>query len=133
MKKIVFLSILAVMMAVTSACSTSNSSSELTKTMPEPIAVTLKVQSKASVNQEIPLKSIVKQGKDMVKDADEVMYETWKENQKDKDSMLDAKNEKDGTYTATVKFDQPGVYYVQVHVTARSMHDMPKTKIVIRK
>jgi peptidoglycan hydrolase CwlO-like protein len=133
MKKIVFLAIMALMTVYMSACSTTDSHSEMTKTMPDPIEVTLKVPSKASVNQEVPLKAIVKQGNKVVKDADEVKYETWKDNTKDKDSMLDAKNENNGAYTAHVKFDQPGVYDVQVHVTAREMHDMPKTKIVISK
>jgi hypothetical protein len=133
MKKIVILAIMALITVYMSACSTTDSNSEMTKTMPDPIEVTLKVPGKASVNQEVPLKAVVKQGNKMVKDADEVKYETWRDNTKDKGSMLVAKNENNGVYTAQVKFDQPGVYYVQVHVTARAMHDMPKTKIVISK
>src|SRR5699024_9704099 len=82
-------------------------------------------------------------------DADEVVYEVWKDdedqddNEKDQESeddqdagdeddmfsddseMIEATNHKDGTYTAETSFDEDGVYTDQVHVTARDLHTMP--------
>ncbi|MFK4998327.1 hypothetical protein ACI2OX_16460 [Bacillus sp. N9] len=45
--------------------------------------------------------------------------------------MLTAKNKEDGTYEVEKAFDHDAIYHVQVHVTARGMHVMPKNTITV--
>ncbi|PLS18224.1 hypothetical protein CVD28_08020 [Bacillus sp. M6-12] len=46
--------------------------------------------------------------------------------------MLKTDHKKEGIYTAKNTFTTGGIYYVQSHVTARSLHSMPKKKIHCR-
>ncbi|OUM92291.1 MAG: hypothetical protein C6P37_08490 [Caldibacillus debilis] len=97
----------------------------------EMIDVALEVPEKSDPGEKVELRAVVTQGKEKVKDADEVKFEIWKEGAKDDSSMLDAKNNGDGSYTAETTFAADGVYTVQVHVTARGMHTMPKKNITV--
>jgi hypothetical protein len=115
---------------ILSACG-SNQSNSYENKAPVAIDVTLNVPSKAKVNEKVILMAEVKQGNEKVKDADEVKYQIWENDDINDSKMLNAKNEKNGTYSSKAVFDHDGVYHVQVHVTARGMHTMPKTKIIV--
>ncbi|WP_233569737.1 FixH family protein [Falsibacillus albus] len=115
-----------------SACGTKkDENSNKNGGAPEMLNVDLKVPEQADKGTTVKFDANVTQGGEAVKDADEVKYQVWMDGMKDDSKMLDAKNEKDGHYTAENTFNEDGVYYVQVHVTARDMHNMPKTKITI--
>lgn len=47
---------------------------------------------------------------------------------KEESSLIEAKNNNDGTYDAETTFEHDGVFTVQVHVTARGLHTMPKKR-----
>lgn len=96
----------------------------------EIVEVTLKVPENEKVDQSVLLKAHVTQGEEVVDDADEVVFEIWKDGEEDS-VMIDSTNKNNGTYEAEEIFDETGLYEVQVHVTARRMHIMPKTKIEI--
>jgi len=81
-------------------------------------------------NEQITIKAKVTQGGQAVKDADEVMFQVG-ENGQQNSEMLDATNQKDGTYTVNYTFKQDGNYYVVAHVSARDMHTMPKELITV--
>ena len=99
--------------------------------VPQPIEVQLEGPAKADAGKETKWTTTVTQGEEAVTDADEVMYEVWEKGKKNDSAMIDANNMEDGTYTMEETFDEDGIYYVQVHVTARDMHVMPKEEIVI--
>lgn len=95
------------------------------------LKVDLDTPEKADVDEKVHLKATVTFDGDEVKDADEVEYEIWEKGVKGDSQMHEAKNNKDGTYTLETSFDKDGDYDVQVHVTAREQHNMPKTTIVV--
>jgi len=81
-------------------------------------------------NEQITIKAKVTQGGLAVKDADEVKFQVG-ENGQQNSEMLDATNQKDGTYSVNYTFKQDGNYYVVAHVQARDMHTMPKEFITV--
>lgn len=95
------------------------------------VKVQLIVPKTADAGTNIPLKAVVTQGKEKVDDADEVKFEIWKKNSDKNSSMLEAKHDQHGIYTAKTVIKEPGTYTVQVHVTARKMHVMPKTDLSV--
>jgi hypothetical protein len=84
-------------------------------------------------NKTATYKAIVTQGDEPVADADEVMFEIWKDGAKAASEMIEAEYEEEGTYLIETTFSQEGTYYVQSHVTARSMHTMPKQQVTVTK
>ncbi|MBW8348278.1 FixH family protein [Bacillus sp. IITD106] len=132
MKKInpiIFISMLVLMLA---ACNSSNNNST-EDDIPKMLEVVLEVPDNADVGEDVPLKATVTQGDEKVSDADEVVFEVWEDGKKDDSEMIDAVNNKDGTYEAKKAFDRDGVFTVQVHVTARGLHTMPKESVTVGK
>lgn len=66
-----------------------------------------------------------------MEDADEVTFEIWKANEKEKAFLIDAPHDKNGIYKAGTSFITDGVYFIQTHVTARDMHVMPKQQFTV--
>ena len=99
--------------------------------IPELVEVDLQVPEKAEVGEKVLIKAHVTQGNEEVDDADEVVFEIWKNGSKDESQMLDFTKQEKGNYQLETNFDSSGVYYIQVHVTARRMHVMPKQQIII--
>ncbi|RDI45803.1 FixH family protein [Falsibacillus pallidus] len=131
MKKMIGILILAVSMIILGACGQNEKDEQNGGSVPQEVKVDIKVPEKVDKGQKVKLDAYVTQGKEAVKDADEVKYEVWMDGMKDDSQLIDAKNEKNGHYTAQYKFDMEGVYSVQVHVTARQMHTMPKTQVTV--
>lgn len=133
MKKLFFSAILISTLAILIVgCGNIDNKDSQEKTKMEPLEVELNVQETAKVNEVIQLSSLVTQGKEKISDASDVKYEVWEDGIKETTSkMLNAKNKKNGTYTAKIAFDHDGVFIVQVHVTARDMHLMPKETVVV--
>lgn len=114
-----------------SACGNSENGASQDDEMPEMLEVDLQVPEHADVDEKVILTAEVTQGEDKVKDADEVEFEIWEEGSKEDSEMIEAENHDDGTYTAEKAFGQDGAFTVQVHVTARGLHNMPKKVIAI--
>ncbi|MBE1554258.1 FixH family protein [Sporosarcina limicola] len=96
-----------------------------------PLAVTLSVTEKVAIAEKVKMEAIVSLGEEKVEDADEVVFEVWEEGKKDDSVMIESINEKAGLYTAETTFDHDGLFHIQVHVTARSMHTMPKKEVTV--
>ena len=97
----------------------------------EPIEASMDLPEKAGLNEKVTISTKVTQGGEPIDDADEVKYEIWKDGSKENSEMLEAVFEEDGVYTVKKTFNEEAVYYVQVHVTARNLHTMPKSAISI--
>lgn len=130
MKKII---IFLMMVFVLAACGQADSNNGQGEEKQEvyPLKVDLQVPEKANVHEKVALTAEVTYGGKAVKDADEVMFEIWKDGTKDESKMIEAKHSKDGQYTIEYTFDQDGVFFVQSHVTAKDQHNMPKKQIVV--
>ena len=96
-----------------------------------PLEVELSVTEQADIGETVKMEALVTYGDEKVDDADKVVYEVWEEGKKDDSVMIDSVNEKDGTYTAETTFDHDGLYHIQVHVDAKSLHTMPLKQVTI--
>ncbi|MCA1061969.1 FixH family protein [Rossellomorea sp. AcN35-11] len=97
----------------------------------EAIEAKLDVPEKGEKGQSVSFSTKVTQGDENVEDAGEVKYEIWKAGHKEESEMIEAKHDKNGVYKGEKTFEEDGMYTVQVHVTARDMHTMPKADIMI--
>ncbi len=128
-RKILMLFFTCITVFALSACGSHSNTYE--KKAPVELKVALKVPNNASVNEKIALQALVTQGKEKVKDADDVKYQVWEGDNTNDSKFIKAKNDKNGNYSASFVFDHAGTYQVQVHVEARDQHVMPKTKITV--
>lgn len=124
--------LLAFVIGLLGACGNAqNEGSGTNDETPEILEVKLEGPDAADVNEKVVFTALVTQGDEKVKDADEVEFEIWEEGKKDEGEMIEAKNNEDGTYEMERAFDRNGQFTVQVHVTARGMHNMPKKSIAV--
>ncbi len=121
--------IVGLLFIILTAC---GSKAEQPKTaVPQPIEAKLLIPEQTKVNEAVTISTQISQNGKPVDDADEVKYEIWKNEEKEKSEMIDAKKTEKGIYAINKAFSEDGVYYVQVHVTARGMHTMPKSTITV--
>lgn len=85
----------------------------------------------AEPGEELTISVTVTQGQKKVEDADEVVYEVWQSGHRSEGEMLQAEHVGDGVYESEATFDEEGLYIVQAHTTARSLHVMPKQEIIV--
>lgn len=85
---------------------------------------------KAEVNEEITFEAKVTYGSEEVKDADEVKFEIWRSHDENHEKIMAVHNE-NGIYRLKKSFTEEGTYYIISHVTARSMHNMPKKEFIV--
>ncbi|MEK6454247.1 FixH family protein [Caldifermentibacillus hisashii] len=131
-EKLHYLTIILILFSfLLTACNDSTKKTTNEEEIPELVEVDLQVPEKAEVGEKILIKAHVTQGNEEVDDADEVVFEIWKNGSKDESQMLDFTKQEKGNYQLETTFDSSGVYYIQVHVTARRMHVMPKQQIII--
>ncbi|WP_199426453.1 FixH family protein [Thermaerobacillus caldiproteolyticus] len=97
---------------------------------PAVLNVKIKTDDHIELNKETEIACLVTYGNEKVTDADEVKFEIWKQGN-NQHEMLKAKHEGNGKYVVKKTFTEPGTYSVIAHVTARNMHNMPKTDIVV--
>ena len=96
---------------------------------PESLEVELTVTESVEVGETVKMAALVTQGDENVEDANEVVYEIWEEGKQDASEKIDSINEKQGIYSAETTFDHDGTFHIQVHVTARGLHTMPKKTV----
>lgn len=85
---------------------------------------------KAEVTKDIQFEAKVTYGSEEVEDADEVKFEVWRANAEEHEKIVVKHSEK-GIYKLEKSFNEEGTYYIIAHVTARSMHNMPKKEFVV--
>lgn len=123
--------ILAFAIGLLGACgNTQDQNNGVSDKVPEVLEVELEGPDTADVNEKVVFTALVTQGDEKVKDADEVEFEIWEEGKEEREK-IEAKNNEDGTYEMEKAFDREGAFTVQVHVTARGLHNMPKKSITI--
>jgi hypothetical protein len=94
------------------------------------VEVSIQTPEQIKLNEETQIQAIVTQGTDQVDDANEVKFELYKVGQEEHEK-IDAQNDGKGVYSIKKTFSENGQYSVIAHVTARSMHTMPKKEFTV--
>lgn len=122
-------SILAIL--ILSACAAKEKPKSTLDEVPEILKVELTVPETAIAGEEVTFSAAVSQGKkDIVEDADEVIFEILNLNSGSKD-MVEASLNKHKHYSIAYTFETNGSYDITSHVTARDMHTMPKKQVTV--
>ncbi|WP_432357910.1 FixH family protein [Sporosarcina sp. UB5] len=129
MKKLYIMLSLIIGLGVLAACGKDVDDGSTVEVLP--FEVELTVTEQAEVGDTVKMEALVTYGDEKVVDADKVVYEVWEEGMKGDSIMIDAVNEKDGTYTAETSFDHDGLFHIQVHVDAKGYHSMPVKQVTI--
>jgi hypothetical protein len=127
MKRVVFGFIL-LMVALVGCSNEKQQESAENEPIPEMIEVSIEAPITVNLNEEIYIKATVTQGSDKVDDANEVKFELQKTGG-EVHEKIEAVNEGEGVYSIKKTFTENGIYTVIAHVTARSMHSMPRVEI----
>lgn len=128
MKKWNLILIIGLFLLSMTACTSTNTQEEET---PQFLDVKLSVTpEQAEINTPVTFEAKVTYGDENVTDADEVSFEIWRANDENHEK-IEVKHEKNGIYSLEKAFNTEGTYYIYAHVTARSMHNMPKKEFVI--
>ena len=125
-----FLSLLVVPTLLV-GCNAKIDTNEAGSPMPQPVEVTILTEEKLPVGEKVKLVAQVKQGEEIVEDAEEVKFEVWESGMREESVMLEGVLTKDGTYEGDFTFNHEGVYYMFAHTTARGMHVMPKVELIV--
>ncbi|MBP3039397.1 FixH family protein [Bacillaceae bacterium Marseille-Q3522] len=122
-----------IIIAVTALLFGCQEGKEQNSEIPAAVEVTFQLPEKAKVGEDTLLAVTVTQDNQFVDDADEVTFEIWKKDEKEDSKIVEAVYKKEGEYEGKTSFTEEALYYVQVHVTARNMHTMPKETIQVHK
>lgn len=126
MKKLLLTIMITFAGIITAACSQQEVEEE-----PQFLDVQLTViPEKAQVNEEITFEAKVTYGPEEVKDADEVKFEIWRAHAEEHEKIV-VEHSENGIYRLKKSFNEEGTYYLVSHVTARSMHNMPKIEYIV--
>lgn len=126
MKKLLLTIMITFAGIITAACSQQEVEEE-----PQFLDVQLTVfPEKAQVNEEITFEAKVTYGPEEVKDADEVKFEIWRAHAEEHEKIV-VEHSENGIYRLKKSFNDEGTYYLVAHVTARSMHNMPKIEFIV--
>lgn len=110
----------------------SSGQNDAARQPPTPIKVHYSTSPSSPVKADSTVKITVtvQQNGELIKDAEEVEFEIWKENQ-EKHDMVKAQKSSSGEYYIERKFPEAGTYYVMYHVTARDVHNMQKKELQV--
>ncbi|WP_456272192.1 FixH family protein [Bacillus sp. AK031] len=124
-KLLIILTLIAIAV-IFAACSNKGNESHSNDEAPEMVEVQINLGSEnLQPGREAAIEAVVTQGDEKVEDADEVLFEVWRDGQEVHEE-IEGKHEGNGVYAISQTFEKPGTYYVIAHVTARDMHTMPK-------
>lgn len=120
--------LLIMVIALLTACSKKESAEdEVPKMLDIDFTVT---PEKVKAGENITFEAAVTYGDEKVEDADEVKFEIWRSQSENHEKII-IEHSEDGIYKLDKSFTEEGTYYVYAHVTARSMHGMPKKEFVV--
>lgn len=130
MRKSILVILLTLLLITLAACGDQKDTNNNLDGLPT-FEVEFEVPETLEVGDTLFLEAIVTYNDELVKDADEVVFEVWEKGKQDDSEHIDSDNNGDGTYTAEVIFDEDGIYEMYAHTTARGLHTMPKREVIV--
>lgn len=121
----------AVLLFLLAGCGTSGEEGPHSMPDGQMIEVDLRVPEEADPGQSVLLEAKVTFEGENVEDADEVVFEIWKQGHREAGEKVEVGHQGEGIYSLEKTFEESGVYYVVSHVTLREMHNMPRKRIVV--
>ena len=94
------------------------------------VALSLKPEA-VQIEEPVLFEATVLYGDEPVTDADEVKFEIWHAENEGNREVVEVEHSGDGLYKLEKSFTEEGTYYVYAHVTAESMHSMPKKEFTV--
>jgi YtkA-like len=134
-KRIIFMFSIMLLMGILGACgSDENLKDKEEGQVPQMLDVKVKTDpAELSAGNTTQVSAIVTQDEGKVSDADEVLFEIWKEGASEEDHIKkEAEHKEDGKYAIDYTFDEKGKYFIIAHVTARDLHNMPKVDVNVQ-
>ncbi|MFE8695838.1 FixH family protein [Cytobacillus sp. FJAT-53684] len=126
MRKLLFILFLLGTVLFVAACSSESKEEEVAF-----LEVDLTINpEKAEVNEPVTFEAKVTYGDEKVTDAEDVNFEIWRANDEHHEKVV-VEHAEDGIYRLEKSFTEEGTYYIYSHVTAKSMHSMPKKEFII--
>lgn len=116
---------------VLAGCGNSEGEGSGNEGVPGLVEASLEVPKSAELNEEVSFTVTVTQSGEAVDDADEVVFEIWKGEEREQSEEIEAESDGEGKYTVKKSFSEDGIYSVQSHVTARDFHTMPKKTVAV--
>ncbi|CAN7235353.1 FixH family protein [Rossellomorea arthrocnemi] len=134
-KRIIFLFSIMLSIGILEACGSDEKQNDKKEgQVPQMLEVKVKTDpGELSAGKTNQVSAIVTQGEEKVSDADEVLFEIWKEGVSEEDHIKkEAELKEDGIYAIDYTFDEKGKYFIIAHVTARDLHNMPKVEVNVQ-
>ncbi|MFS0788107.1 FixH family protein [Shouchella sp. 1P09AA] len=99
--------------------------------VPDLVDVDIQVEEHIPAHSETELRAYVSQGEEDVDNADEVVFEVWRNQERENGDLIEGTLDANGVYTIPYSFGDDGIYIVQTHVTARDLHVMPTQTVIV--
>lgn len=99
--------------------------------VPEVVEADIQLPAEMNPGEDYQLQVEVTQGGEPVEDADEVLFEIWNDSEGGESNRVEAIHIGEGIYQVEQTFETAGIYSVQTHTTARTMHVMPKRQFEV--
>ncbi|MFI8577749.1 FixH family protein [Rossellomorea aquimaris] len=134
-KRIIFLFSIMLSIGILAACGSDEKQNDKEEgQVPQMLEVKVKTDpGELSAGKTTQVSAIITQGEEKVTDADEVLFEIWKEGASDEDHVKkEAELNDNGKYEINYTFDEKGKYFIIAHVTARDLHNMPKVEVNVQ-
>lgn len=130
MRKMILWMMSILVVGVLAACGGEDSSDPADELLA--LEVDFIVPEQVEVGETVELLAEVTYGEDLEKDA-VVRFEVWEQEDEERENsvMLEAENNRDGTYTAEYTFEEEGIYEMYAHTDAHNLHTMPKKQIIV--
>lgn len=132
MKKIIVLTLLAIFTLLLSACSLRSDAADLYK-KESPLQVEVDLPESSSTGEEVMLEAVIKQDGKVVEQADFVHFEVWKQDGSVRYPMEEAEEVGSGIYQMPIKFEDEGLYYLEVHAGNKGSIVSPQHQFIVGK
>lgn len=120
-------------LALLVGCGNDSGEEQPSANLLEIVQADIQAPETVDVGEETDLSVVLTQGNETVEDAFEVVFEIWKDGERNDGVLLDAEHEAEGAYDVVYTFEEDAIYLVQSHVSARDMHVMPKKNDCFRR
>ncbi|KAA0547136.1 FixH family protein [Bacillus sp. BGMRC 2118] len=130
MKKIISILLLFVFTLLLTACSLNEDVENLYK-QENPLVAEVIIPETFSEQNEETIQVFLTQKGEVVTNADFVHFEIWKQDGTLSYSMEEAKEDGNGSYSLSKRFDSDGLYFIKIHASNEGSIIMPVKQFIV--